>query len=452
VNHKVDGNLPTRVVFQLEPHGVGTWGRQRLSSYIQELAVTSFLLPSKVRGRFGAAPYTPAQHGNYIRFNRVNGASEVARNWVANFEPLVGRRDLSDLTLLPFARFLRSGSSFIYPRRRWCPRCLQDDAAAGRMPYERLLWVLEPVLVCPLHEVYLEDVCPHCQGTQVTEISRNCLPGHCGHCGHWLGKPAKSQFVPTDTQHFLYHVWCARDAANLLAMSNDEIEAASYENFRIMLQYGLREKFPDMKPKLIALTPGRTFVYRLLSGDARPSLVRLSRLAWMFGVPMRSWLSGEISAWRSAYCRELPSGVTLRVQHRYLVSKRADIEAMAVRLRESVAGGNPYLSARAAAKAENISIETFISLLPEEYALVREKGAALRADRTAANHEEKHDVIHRMICELVAEGIEPSQSAMVKKCKEYSVSFAIRNWPLWQECRAALGEETLTIDRATCGR
>lgn len=44
----------------------------------------------------------------------------------------------------------------------WCPACLREDQAQGRVPHLRRLWAAGCMAVCPRHLVPLTDVCPRC--------------------------------------------------------------------------------------------------------------------------------------------------------------------------------------------------------------------------------------------------------------------------------------------------
>ncbi|OAS13752.1 hypothetical protein A8708_25260 [Paenibacillus oryzisoli] len=47
--------------------------------------------------------------------------------------------------------------------RAWCPLCIHDQLTKYPLPYEPLLWTLEGVRVCTIHNVKLEDHCPICK-------------------------------------------------------------------------------------------------------------------------------------------------------------------------------------------------------------------------------------------------------------------------------------------------
>ncbi len=50
-----------------------------------------------------------------------------------------------------------------YSRRlRWCPACLYEQPLMGCEPYIKLVWLLNGVRACHIHQLVLRDTCPHC--------------------------------------------------------------------------------------------------------------------------------------------------------------------------------------------------------------------------------------------------------------------------------------------------
>lgn len=401
--------MPPRTLFQLVPRGIGTWERQRLSSYIQELAATSFVRPRSLRDRYGAYPYgrmrITGKPGAVSAFYSVNGSGAVATNWVGALAPLVGRDDLACLTLLPFARFIRANEgAFVHRRRRWCARCLNCDVEAGRMPYERLLWAVKEVVVCPLHEIPLVDCCIRCGRSQSTELARDCLPGHCGHCQAWLGVDTDRQRDIDDPIQFAHSLWVARDFANLLDMSDYELAHATIDNVIRMLRWGIEVACDGEKRVLAEHAKISAFAIKnWLNGSRDPSFTSICRLAWVFGVPTRACLTGQFDA--SEF--RLPQD-RVPYSQRKSAADRPDWERVAARLRASAIEGGPYRSVRGAAKGEDIKSETLKLHLPNEYKLLRDSGRRSRHEACLARRRSLHAAVRAIIVQLSASDTYPS--------------------------------------------
>ncbi|WP_410858664.1 TniQ family protein [Paraburkholderia sp. SIMBA_054] len=279
--------IPCRALFHLEPCAVGAWDRQRLTSYVQHLAISSSISPHALRDHYGQWPYGSRLRGKVsgpTKAPSINGAGECARNWVTAFNELTGRRDLHALTLLPFAEFVRSGGgAHLHSRRMWCSRCLESDVASGNLPYERLLWSIKQVVVCPLHEIPLTSSCPYCGRSQSTELSRDCLPGHCGFCQHFFGGDGQSGVLESQSEPSEYELWVARDYGNLLNMCDEDVECASQENVRLMILQAITTACQG-RPRDLAedLRFARETVMNWVAGDRRISLAVISSLSWVY--------------------------------------------------------------------------------------------------------------------------------------------------------------------------
>jgi len=149
---------PRSRLHSIEPIGVGTPFVESLSGYMIRLAAShavrvSDLIEHELRE---SIPYFHAPAGI---LNAINGVSEGAQNWVSALERFTLRDNLRFLTLLPFASLLNT-PCLIRRKRAWCPRCYESQ---GQDVYEQLIWCLQSVEVCPLHNTPLETACPTCK-------------------------------------------------------------------------------------------------------------------------------------------------------------------------------------------------------------------------------------------------------------------------------------------------
>lgn len=89
----------------------------------------------------------------------------------------------------------------IYHRRRrrhglvYCPRCLAEDPR----PHYRRQWRLAFCVLCPKHEIYLEDACPHCDEPLHGHLAagRGLPLDHCGRCENSLTSERPPTQKPT---------------------------------------------------------------------------------------------------------------------------------------------------------------------------------------------------------------------------------------------------------------
>ena len=76
--------------------------------------------------------------------------------------PLTGQEHLQRLTLLELDKVLSGGQGLVKPAREWCPSCYEEHRRNGDPYYDRLLWIMQPVIRCPIHQVELVSNCGRC--------------------------------------------------------------------------------------------------------------------------------------------------------------------------------------------------------------------------------------------------------------------------------------------------
>jgi hypothetical protein len=178
----------------LEPVGVGTREVESLTGYIIRLAVSHNVQP----GRLIAEELAPLCNKKFVLVQgqpyisqifcsaaaAINGAGQMAQDWVEILEALTLRQELRFLTMLSWRHVLQN--HLAHPMRAWCPACYGEDRAAGKANYERLIWTLNVVTACLTHGRRLETRCGFC-GKQHTMLARRARPGYCSNCDEWLG-------------------------------------------------------------------------------------------------------------------------------------------------------------------------------------------------------------------------------------------------------------------------
>ena len=218
----------------LEPVGRATAAVESLTGYISRLAETHgvairTLMLQELMPLLGRERLTRSVNGNLSSFwskdaRSLNGTGHLAQDMVAALQALTLRQDLGGLTLLAWETVLPT-RGLLRRNRVWCPVCYESGWRSGQVIYEPLLWSLEVVTVCPIHQVYLQSTCPSpdCQRTQPI-LGPHAQPGHCAHCLRWLGRapqdlPAATSVVPEEER--AWQAWVAQEAGTLLAAPPD---------------------------------------------------------------------------------------------------------------------------------------------------------------------------------------------------------------------------------------
>lgn len=246
-------------------HGFCTWGflvREFAQFYPHQSLVSE-------RGHcdlFGSAAAT------------LNGVGNTARRVVEFVNPLVGRQDLESLTLLPFAEVIAARCS-VRKIAKWCPECFSDWSKDRKVLHEPLLWYLNLVKSCHLHQTKLESACPKC-GKAHFVLERHSYPGFCPRCGGWLGDRRKLT-TPTDSD-----LQIACQCAALLSRAITTHKRPSSEALRTNLRQILCMNFNN-SISAFARASGmhHSSMVDLLDGDSIPGLDSLFGLSSASGVP-----------------------------------------------------------------------------------------------------------------------------------------------------------------------
>lgn len=220
--------IPTRSrLYDIEPIGVGTAETESLTSYISRLALAHSVTPRTLivgevfpyLGRQSSLDYGSAS-GTFAFYREspaLNSMKTLAECFVRTLGALTSRPDLRWLTMLNWAPVL-STRRLVRPMRAWCPCCLQDGRRDQQPIYERLLWVLVDVEVCPHHQVSLQTLCPHqhCRRPNFPLVQRS-IPGYCSYCRQWLGQARDKveQHSPALT-NLDWHTWVANAVGELI--------------------------------------------------------------------------------------------------------------------------------------------------------------------------------------------------------------------------------------------
>ncbi len=178
------------------------------------------------RGLMSPASTRPRSRRNFAEEDRqtghvfhatayaINGVSGWAQKWVESLEGLTCCHHLDALTLLPLRNTL--SDMLLFKRRAaWCPQCYEEDLKLGTV-YERLLWALRGVTVCPLHAKRLEEKCPSCHKA-LPPLAVHSRPGRCSSCGRWLGVKSGPPRLGGNTPRSDYESYVAAATGDLLA-------------------------------------------------------------------------------------------------------------------------------------------------------------------------------------------------------------------------------------------
>ncbi|HIE5945934.1 MULTISPECIES: TniQ family protein [Burkholderia cepacia complex] len=279
----------------LAPIGIGTPEIESLFSYFCRLAMSHSIsaaeLSRKVATTMG---WEIAGRYDWSGVN-LSGIADVAANWSSALSALTSVERLDKLTLLTWRNVIAQ-QSLPASSPRWCPQCLAEDRAAGRIPYFRLAWDINDVTACPRHMTKLVHICPDCGRTDARHNSAYVIPGWCAHsgCGAFLGNvenPAPA--TPEAT-------WIATQVGAMLTVQAtlDKLPV------RQVLHDTIRElvtRLDNGKAAIFARRIGlsKVTVHYWLKQDGTPSLSAHLRIASQTGLALSKLLTGDLTEWPS---------------------------------------------------------------------------------------------------------------------------------------------------------
>lgn len=221
---------PRSRLYHLAPLGIGTPFVESLTGYIGRLAAAHAVQVTSL----AAAEIFPLVDGTYLhdpaRNSRsafwaqtahgINGPGRLAENWIRALETLTLRRDLSALTLRPWAAVLPK-QGLLRKGAAWCPDCLEGWHDGDDGMCHALLWSFATVTICAQHRRHLAEQCPgsDCRRTQ-PPLPHRTPRGYCIHCGGWLGasaSPPNVARVSPDKVEIAWQDWATTELGRLLA-------------------------------------------------------------------------------------------------------------------------------------------------------------------------------------------------------------------------------------------
>ncbi|MCF1369329.1 TniQ family protein [Burkholderia cenocepacia] len=298
----VQQTTPRSMLNPLTPIGIGTPEVESLFSYFCRLAMSHSISAAEL-SRKVATTMGWEIAGRYD-WNDVNlsGLADAAADWSSALAVLTSVERLDKLTLLTWRNVIAQ-QSLPATSPRWCPLCLAEDRAAGRIPYFRLAWDINAVTACHRHKTKLVHVCPECSRADARHNSAYVIPGWCAHsgCGVFLGNlenPAPATAEAT---------WIATQVGAILTAQAtlDELPA------RQVLHDTIRQlvaRLDNGKGAIFARRIGvsKVTVHCWLKKDGTPSLPAHLRIASQTGLTLSKLLIGDITEWPSASTETQP--------------------------------------------------------------------------------------------------------------------------------------------------
>lgn len=290
--------IPTRTPFpNLEPMGLGTPYVEKLTSYLIRLAMQSHIRVSSLV-KYYIKPINGIKYTNQVLVpstkRLANGHGATARAWVTSANRLVGRDDLHLLTLLPWSNAFSPKCQLISQTRRWCAACLAEDHRMRAPVYERLLWSVLYVNICPRHRCLLTARCPTCGHERMPDFPSRQLNGFCSVCGGWLGTTRHALSRPSNEAIPDCQTWTTETFENLLLQPLSTNSALHRAHIVATTDFFCKHIFNGDIIALFQHLGIQTFdIGAWRSGRSYPNAKILLALSYCFQISLRDLLEGK---------------------------------------------------------------------------------------------------------------------------------------------------------------
>jgi hypothetical protein len=418
-----------------------TTGAQRvaLHSLFRLVCEANQLVVNDVITKLNAPLFGPAEDRNRNLAKSVHlvdaGLAHSGR-MVPFLERLTGLENLKALTLADFVGMKGIAALWTRPYRRWCPHCYAEDLASGLTPYDRLLWSIDLVRCCPVHETALRFKCDHCGGDRAPHRFGRDISGFCPRCFGWLGERPPGKPANADDQT-KYLQWVARSFADLL-----DVPSLAEADLLPGIQASIRKLailHHDGATTYVARQIGRnkSVVSTWLGGKSRPAWDALCNMSYVYQQPLYALLVGDVTGITISEPLPLPTAAHPRQGLRRKRPLARD-PAVVVRILDEIATGlHPGVkSVQQVADRLNMNVREVYRIAQEEAkaasAAVARRNAAVRLQTAAYRLTERETALRR-----VAETLTLRESKVTRRIVHQEmakIGFAVR----WSESKEVL--------------
>lgn len=278
-------SMPARsVLYRLAPIAAGTARRESLDSYFCRLADAHCLTPQqlamgvvlpKIDSSTGTRKSILSRNSVW-QLSCFNGMGNIASTWVQCLEALTGYSGLAGCTLLSMQDCI-SRVGLMARKKRWCPECFNiGNGTEGA--YGRLIWEIQCVTACPIHETRLVSVCGCSPNERQSPFRRKFLPHICKFCGHTLARGHSCTERATERE-----IVVARLVARFL--SSEAFDSTTTKDYLSKFISGAKDQCAEGKAAWLAniLGVNKSAVHGWMNGKHVAEFSRIVSIAYNLG-------------------------------------------------------------------------------------------------------------------------------------------------------------------------
>ena len=262
------------VLYHLEPIGVGTPHIESLTSFLKRLAQLHHLTVGTLVAFCSEQTPIDLVPSTIHKLMWIDGITSSAEKWAQLIADLTCQNTVTYLTMASWKNLL-SGYKLLRYHQAWCPQCYATWATREQPVYDPLLWRLQSVTTCPVHQRQLVNACPAC-GQQFVTITARAAVGFCAKCRVWLGDESPPNTVVSDPEADRLSQTIGRFLALAPRASHFNVGAVGQTIERLHSHRRMPYSQIDK-----ALQTGLNTLRHLRVGQALPTLNTLARLTWL---------------------------------------------------------------------------------------------------------------------------------------------------------------------------
>jgi transcriptional regulator with XRE-family HTH domain len=310
------------------------------------------------------------------------------------------------------------GTLAISSHRKWCPECLNEDLETELGPYDRLLWSIDDVHACPIHNVQLRSTCQSCGSGPFAISTGRDISGRCPKRFGWLGGESTT-LDQTRDDYSRYLLWIAKSYSDLLdSYLPSKINIGP--GFRTIVIALTERHFNGVVAQFSsAIERNRSVVTTWLLDRASPSWRALCEISFVFQIPLLELLTGQTNAVELSTVQRMPLAALKRLTRPRKLPEKRDLNDIKSFLAKVERGELPnVLTMKSVGNRIGIHPRELSRIVPEDAArlsiLLAKRRVQIREKKKTRREQVLREEVPAAVLRLLNEGIRPSRRAVDK--------------------------------------
>lgn len=283
-------NVPKRSVYSpLKPVGVGTPFVESLTSYLTRLAENHCVnVLDIILDVTGSERTVTNQYGKSL--NRNSNLSELV---IEQLRMKTGVVEIGRLTLAGWD-FIDTG--VLRYSKAWCPICFFEWGRLKQPLYEPLLWFFKIIDICVIHNVKLQDRCPHCDKA-INFLYKMGRIGYCPLCSKSLAIDPLSLFTPFifSEEEVMRQKFIIRNVGEIIQNNHNLKTLKSELSLSTLLDRIIEERYDNNLAEFARDTkgmPSKLWAWR--KKENKPQLYSIIWVATLFNTTVYKLIEGYL--------------------------------------------------------------------------------------------------------------------------------------------------------------